>query len=72
MAVLFILILGLLASNVAIATTTPSREIRSLNRHSFPPGFIFGSASAAYQYEGAAFEEDKGPSIWDTFTHKSP
>jgi len=48
MAALFILILGLLASN-AIAATTPNHKIHSLNRHSFPPGFIFGSASAAYQ-----------------------
>ncbi|CAK7349977.1 unnamed protein product [Dovyalis caffra] len=34
--------------------------------------FIFGSASAAYQYEGAAFEGGKGPSIWDAYTHKFP
>ena len=25
-----------------------------------------------FQYEGAAFEGGKGPSIWDTFTHKYP
>ncbi|KAI4333182.1 hypothetical protein L6164_018020 [Bauhinia variegata] len=44
----------------------------SLNRSSFPADFLFGTASSAYQYEGAAHEGGKGPSIWDTFTHKYP
>jgi beta-glucosidase len=35
----------------------------------FPPGFIIGSATAAYQVEGAAHEDGRGPSIWDTFSH---
>lgn len=34
----------------------------------FPPGFTFGSATAAYQVEGAASEDGRGPSIWDTFS----
>ncbi|KAI6685546.1 hypothetical protein NL676_031459 [Syzygium grande] len=44
----------------------------SLNRSSFPAGFLFGTASAAYQYEGAANEDGRGPSIWDYYTHKYP
>ena len=36
---------------------------------SFPPGFIWGTATASYQVEGAVKEDGRGPSIWDTFSH---
>lgn len=36
---------------------------------SFAPDFVFGSATASYQIEGAAHEDGRGPSIWDTFSH---
>jgi beta-glucosidase len=35
----------------------------------FPPGFVWGAATAAYQIEGAAHDDGRGPSIWDTFAH---
>ena len=33
----------------------------------FPPDFVWGTATAAYQIEGAALEDGRRPSIWDTF-----
>ncbi len=35
----------------------------------FPQGFLWGSATASYQVEGAVKEDGRGPSIWDTFSH---
>ena len=36
----------------------------------FPDGFVWGAATAAYQIEGAARDDGRGPSIWDTFSRK--
>ncbi len=35
----------------------------------FPKDFTWGTATAAYQIEGAANEDGRGASIWDTFAH---
>ncbi|XP_040994447.1 beta-glucosidase 11-like isoform X3 [Juglans microcarpa x Juglans regia] len=66
--------LVLLYSFANIIASTPSHYHNHavLNRSSFPPGFIFGTASSSYQYEGAAKDGGRGPSIWDTFTHRCP
>ena len=44
----------------AITPPTPNR---------FPQDFFWGTATAAYQVEGAVHEDGRGPSIWDTFSH---
>jgi beta-glucosidase len=35
----------------------------------FPENFLWGTATAAYQVEGAVSEDGRGRSIWDTFSH---
>lgn len=35
---------------------------------SFPDGFVWGTATASYQIEGAHDEDGRSPSIWDTFS----
>ena len=44
-------------------------EVESVLR--FPPGFVWGTATAAYQIEGAAAEDGRTPSIWDTFSKRA-
>lgn len=50
--------------------TTPQPAPTSLGLQ-FPEGFIWGAATSAYQIEGAAAVDGRGPSAWDTFA-KTP
>ncbi len=36
----------------------------------FKENFVWGAATASYQIEGAAYEDGKGLSVWDTFSHE--
>ncbi|XP_048422442.1 beta-glucosidase 12-like [Pyrus x bretschneideri] len=67
-----LLLVGLALTSSKAAITPSRHDTAFLNRSSFPAGFIFGTASSSYQYEGAAREDGRGPSIWDTYTHKYP
>ncbi|WRX34757.1 Glycoside hydrolase family 1 - like 10 [Theobroma cacao] len=62
--------LALVTSSKAVTPTKVTDP--SFSRKTFPAGFVFGTASSSYQYEGAAKEGGRGPSIWDTYTHKYP
>jgi beta-glucosidase len=47
-----------------------AREQRTDGTLRFPPNFIWGAATAAYQIEGATDDAGRGPSIWDTFSRR--
>nr|VDD04765.1 unnamed protein product [Brassica oleracea] len=68
---LCLLVLIVLASNEVLAAKNNSSTPK-LRRSDFPKDFIFGSATSAYQIEGAAHQDGRGPSIWDTYSEKYP
>ncbi|ONM08239.1 Beta-glucosidase 44 [Zea mays] len=53
----------------AAAGAKGANWLGGLSRASFPKGFVFGTATSAYQVEGAASTNGRGPSIWDSFAH---
>ena len=54
-------------TNLATPASAQTAQSASATR-SFPQGFLWGSATASYQVEGAVNEDGRGPSIWDTFS----
>jgi beta-glucosidase len=63
-----------LAGLSALGVAAPARAEESVAADgrpaaSFPSGFVWGTATSAYQIEGAVNEDGRGRSIWDTFSH---
>jgi beta-glucosidase len=59
-------VLGISAPSIAAGQTGRAGK-NSPNRATFPKGFVWGTATASYQVEGAVNEDGRGPSIWDRF-----
>ncbi|XP_026729957.1 myrosinase 1-like [Trichoplusia ni] len=57
----------LLSLVLAVCQASTVRQQRK-----FPDDFLFGTATASYQIEGAWNEDGKGENIWDYMTHNNP
>jgi beta-glucosidase len=66
---------GALAAGLTVPTVmaeaqiAPARPVSSPSDRRFPADFVWGTATSAYQIEGAVSAEGRGPSIWDSYSH---
>jgi len=66
----FAKILGPLVVAIGVVATVSITQ-RNKNHSVFPPDFLWGAATSAYQIEGGSTAGGRGPSIWDTWCVKS-
>jgi beta-glucosidase len=57
------------ATGVPVSVARANLTMKVSNNNSFPTNFSWGAATAAYQIEGAAAEDGRKPSVWDTFSN---
>jgi beta-glucosidase len=57
-------------SGVPVASSAAQMAEPEKSPRSFPQGFLWGTATASYQVEGAVAEDGRAPSVWDTFAHQ--
>lgn len=60
---------GALSLGAAAALARPALAKAAPGALRFPPGFVWGCATASYQIEGAVNEDGRGQTNWDVFSH---
>jgi beta-glucosidase len=60
---------GLASGALALPRFAADAQTPATTARSFPHDFLWGSATASYQVEGAVNEGGRGPTVWDTFSH---
>jgi len=61
--------IGATGAVAGMPLTAAPGQSPALKPSAFPPNFLWGCATSAYQIEGAVAVDGRGPSNWDIFSH---